>query len=209
MEPMETLDFKKLRKDLYSPKPGVISLVRVPRLHFLMVDGKGDPRTSITCQRAIEALYTTTYTSKFSVRTAWAKDFTVAPLEGLWWSDEMDNFALMRADEWRWTMMIALPDWITSTMVRDAIAAAGVKKPTLDLSGLRREAFAGSLAVQTMYVGPYDEEGPTVSEMHEHYLPDHRLAPHGKHHEIYLGDPRRTAPEKLRTILRQPVKRLR
>ena len=205
---METVDFKKRYKELYSPKPGTFSQVKVPKMTYLMIDGKGDPRTSVEYQHAIEALYSVSYTLKFTSKKELAKDYTVAPLEGLWWSDDMGNFTAMNTGEWRWTMMIMLPEWIPSKMLKEAVATVALKRPTLDLSGIRREALTEGLCVQTMHVGPYDAEGPTITELHTRYLPDNKLVPNGKHHEIYLSDPRRSAPEKLKTIMRQPVKRV-
>jgi hypothetical protein len=130
------------------------------------------------------------------------------PLEGLWWADDMSTFLSRKKDEWSWTMMILQPDWIGQAMVDAAIAKARGKLGEPPAS-LRLERLEEGLCVQTMHVGSYDDEGPVLAKLHDEYLPQHGLKETGRHHEIYLGDPRKTAPEKLRTILRQPVQRRR
>jgi hypothetical protein len=180
-------------------------LVDVPELSFLMVDGRGDPNTAVAYREAIEALYSITYRLKFTLKRAPAGlDYAVMPLEGLWWSQADESFASGRKSDWRWTAMILQPDEVTGEMVNDAIQIAERKRPLPAARKLRLERFREGRAAQVMHVGPYSAEAPTIAKLHE-FIADQGLSLTGKHHEIYLGDPRRAAPEKLRTIVRQPV----
>src|SRR5690606_8597510 len=134
------------------------------------------------------------------------RDYAVPPLEGLWWAEDMDSFTVARdKSAWDWTMMIMQPEWITGAMFEAACQAAGKGKELAALPGLRLEAYDEGLSVQIMHVGSYDDEAPVLHRLHHEFLPAQGYQPAGKHHEIYLGDPRRTAPEKLKTVLRQPV----
>lgn len=202
-------DFKVLYKDFYGPKKGEFSQVKLPKLNYLMIDGKGDPNTSKDYVAAIETLYAVSYTLKFFSKNELDHDYTVPPLEGLWWADKdkMDAFVTAKKSDWKWTMMIMVPDWITKAQVKTAIAAAKAKKPEVRDDQLRLESLTEGLCVQIMHIGPYSEEGPTLAKLHGEYMPEHGLTFNGKHHEIYLGDPRKTAPAKLKTVLRQPVKK--
>ena len=172
-----------------------------------MIDGKGDPNTSKEYAHAIQVLYSVSYTLKFMCKNELDKDYGVPPLESLWWAKNMKDFQSGKKENWQWTAMIMLPDWIPASMVKSAIASARERKTDLDFSKLRVEPFAEGLSVQIMYVGPYKDEGPVITQMHEQYLPENKLIPNGKHHEIYLGDPRKSEPSKLKTIIRQPVKK--
>ena len=177
----------------------------MPELSFLMVDGRGDPNTAVAYREAIEALYSITYRLKFTLKRAPAGlDYAVMPLEGLWWSQAEESFASGRKSDWRWTAMILQPDEVTGEMVNDAIQLAERKRPLPAARKLRLERFREGRAAQVMHVGPYSAEAPTIAKLHE-FIADQGLSLTGKHHEIYLGDPRRAAPEKLRTIVRQPV----
>jgi hypothetical protein len=179
--------------------------VEVPEMAFLMVDGSDDPNTSEEYADAVEALYAVSYTVKFSVKKGPdGIDFKVMPLEGLWWSDDMTDFLEGRREAWKWTMMIAQPEVATPARVEDAIAEAGRKKDLPALGRFRFDRFHEGLCAQTMHVGPYSAERPTIEALHG-FIADEGYERRGKHHEIYLGDPRRTAPERLRTIIRQPV----
>ncbi|QJR20536.1 hypothetical protein HKM20_06535 [Pelagibacterium halotolerans] len=181
-------------------------VVEVPTTRFLMIDGHGDPNVVAAYRQAIETLYGVAYALKFASRTQLGRDYTVPPLEGLWWAADLASFAAREKDKWDWTMMIMVPDWIGPAMIASTIETVRKKKqpPALDL--LRVEALEEGRAVQVLHIGSYDDEGPVLARMHEDYIPDNGWVPTGKHHEIYLGDPRKTAPEKLRTILRQPIK---
>ncbi|MGE0500027.1 MAG: GyrI-like domain-containing protein [Rhizobiaceae bacterium] len=202
----EKVDFKKSMKELWQPPAGRFVLVEAPSMQFLMVDGKGDPNVSTDYKRAVEWLYSVSYPLKFMSRNELGRDYGVMPLEGLWWADDMTTFATREKAKWSWTMMIMQPDWITPAMFEAAVAKAGGKLGERP-SSLRLERYDEGLAVQTMHVGSYDDEGPVLKTLHEEFLPANGLAVTGKHHEIYLSDPRRTAPEKLKTVLRQPVRR--
>ena len=189
---------------LYGPPVGRPVVVNVPEMAFLMIDGEGDPNTARQYQDALEALFSASYTLRFAVKKSCGFEYRVSPLEGLWWSDDPNDFQAGRKSNWRWTAMIRQPDEVTREEVDAAIAAAGVRKPLPALSWIRFGRFNEGECAQVMYMGPYSAEGPAIKRLHEFIAASgYRLA--GKHHEIYLGDPRRAAPEKLRTVIRQPV----
>jgi hypothetical protein len=199
---MSVLDLKKERKDLYSPPAKDVSFVDVPEMRFLMIDGQGDPNTAESYKHAIEALFTVSYTLKFMCKKAGEPDYAVMPLEGLWWTDG-EGFDYGHKDAWRWTMMIAQPDFVMAEQIEAAIAQAEAKKDLPALAKLRFEAFREGPSAQIMYVGPYADEGPTIERVHA-AIRERGCRLSGKHHEIYLGDSRRSAPEKLKTVIRQP-----
>mgnify|MGYP001828308090 CR=1 FL=1 len=201
---MAKIDFKKEFKHLYSPTKGKFSIVDVPAMNFLMVDGVGYPVDNPAYEQALGALYGISYGLKF-VSKAQGKDYVVPPLEGLWWMEDMSKFSMEKKDEWEWTMMIMLPEWVTRNMVDTTIADVTQKKDLPALEKLRFESYHEGLSVQTFYVGPYSEEGPTIASMHAHVEAE-GFSLRGKHHEIYLNDARKTAPEKLKTVIRQPIK---
>lgn len=201
---MQTYDIKRDRTVLYAPKPGDFQIVDVPEMGFLMIDGHGDPNTTAAYREAVEALYKTSYAVRAAAKTSLGRVHTVAPLEGLWSADDLAVFRARDKSAWDWTMMIAQPDWITTEIVDEALVAVRRKQlPALDL--LRFERYQEGRSVQILHVGSYDDESPTLARLHEEYLPANELRPTGRHHEIYLSDPRRTEPAKLKTILRQPV----
>ena len=202
---MAKIDFKKEFKHLYSPTKGKFSIVDVPAMNFLMVDGVGYPVDNPAYEQALGALYGISYGLKF-VSKAQGKDYVVPPLEGLWWMEDMSKFSMEKKDEWEWTMMIMLPEWVTRNMVDTTIADVTQKKDLPALEKLRFESYHEGLSVQTFYVGPYSEEGPTIASMHAHVEAE-GFSLRGKHHEIYLNDARKTAPEKLKTVIRQPIKK--
>ena len=183
------------------------TLVQVPELRFLMIDGHGDPNTSPDYAEAVAALYAVAYTIRFALeRGPAAVDAPVMPLEGLWSTPDMTTFSVEDKASWNWTMMIALPPQATPDVVAGARAAARRKKSLEAINRVREERHAEGLAGQILHRGPYREEGPTVARLHR-FSEEQGCRLTGRHHEIYLGDPRRAAPEKLRTILRQPVAR--
>lgn len=202
---MTTLDLRQMYKHLYTPSKREFSLVDVPALPFLMIDGMGDPNTALAYQEAVNALYSVAYTLKFAFKKERGIDYPVMALEGLWWADDMAQFVLNKRDDWLWTMMIMQPDVVTAADVERAAAEAARKKELPAIKKLRLETFHEGLSVQILHIGPYSAEGPTIARLHQDYLPAHGYLPVGKHHEIYLSDPRRAAPEKWKTILRQPV----
>jgi hypothetical protein len=201
------VDFKKELKELYNPKSGLFSLVEVPKLQYLMVDGQGDPNKVVEYQEAVQALFAVSYTLKFHSKNELGQDYVVPPLEGLWWSDNFDDFRARRKDKWSWTMMIMVPDWLGKEEFKEAVISVRSKKPEIKVERLRLESLNEGLSVQTMHIGPYDEETPTLVKLHDEWLPANGLKETLKHHEIYIGDPRMTPAEKLKTVLRQPVKR--
>ena len=200
------IDFKKELSQIYQPSRKKPVILEIPALNFLMMDGSGNPNTSSEYQQVVEALYGVAYALKFAAKKAWGRDFVVMPLEGLWWGTPMGKhvFTEEDKDKFQWTMMIMQPDFITAEMVEQAIEQVKAKKGLSNLDQLRFESFEEGLAVQILYIGSYDDEGPTITAMHQFAL-DQGYRLRGKHHEVYLSDPRRTSPTKLKTILRHPI----
>jgi hypothetical protein len=203
---MKKLDLRKELKHLYQPSQKSFSLIDVPPMNALMIDGTGDPNTSPEYVRALEWLYALSYTLKFDVRKKLGVDYPVLPSEGLWWAEDMTSFRFERRQDWKWTMLICQPDLVTPELVQDAVPRVVEKRHAIPPSSTRFERFSEGLCIQIMYIGPYSAEGPTIDRMHT-FIRDSGYTPNGKHHEIYLGDPRRTAPEKLKTVVRQPIRK--
>ncbi|MFD2417723.1 GyrI-like domain-containing protein [Amycolatopsis pigmentata] len=199
-------DIKKAHHVLYSAPSNEFTVIDVPELRYIAVDGRGDPNTSTAYANAVEALYRVGYTLKFASKNTLGRDFVVGPLEGLWRADDPTVFLTRSKESWEWTMMISQPDWITGEMVQTAIDTVTRKKHNPALAGVRLLPLTEGTCVQILHIGSYDDETPTLDRLHNHYLPGNGLTFNGDHHEIYLSDPRRTAPAKLKTILRQPVK---
>jgi hypothetical protein len=171
-----------------------------------MVDGEGDPNTSPAFQQAVEALYALSYTLKFSLKKGpQPVDYGVMPLEGLWWADDCRVFHQADKSQWKWTAMILQPEFVTRAQVKAAFDEARRKKNPAALDKVRFETLEEGPSVQVLYTGPFSAEGPTIQRMHD-FIHASGKQLHGKHHEIYLSDLRRTAPEKLKTILRQPMR---
>jgi len=204
---MEKIDFKKTMKGLWLPPAGKFTIIEVPKMRFIKIDGAGDPNVSADYAATVQWLYTLSYTLKFASKKQLGRDYSVAPLEGLWWADDLLDFTRGDKSRWKWTMMIMQPEWITKAMFEEAMASARGKlgEPP---AGVRLEDFDEGLCVQIMHIGPYSAEGPTIARLHGEFLPQNGLTENGHHHEIYIGDPRRTAPEKLKTVIRQPVRRV-
>ena len=201
-------DWKKELKYLYNPSAKLFSLIEVPPLQFLMIDGQGDPNTAAEYSEALAALYPLAYTLKFISKRELDRDYTVPPLEGLWWAADMAVFTVRaNRDAWQWTMMIMTPEWLGREQFERAAVEVRRKKNPVSLDKVRLETFHEGLSVQILHVGPYSAEGPTIARLHGEFLPQNGLVENGNHHEIYLGDPRRTAVEKLKTVLRQPVRK--
>ena len=201
----DKIDFRK-SLDSYQAKRGQFRLLEVPRLSYLMIDGHGDPNTSPAFAEAVEALYPVAYKLKFASKRDLGRDYVVPPLEGLWWAEDMDAFTVLRdKSRWNWTLMIMVPDWIDRPMFDAAVAQAGVKHPPSRLADVRLQSLAEGRCVQTLHVGSFDDEAEVLARMHHQFIPGHDLCMTGRHHEIYLSDFRKIAPERRRTILRQPV----
>ncbi len=201
------IDFKKKFKHLYQPPADEVVIVEVPEMQFLMIDGEGDPNTSQTYQDTFAVLYPVSYTLKFMSK-ANGKDYVVPPPEGLWWAEDMNDFLTGNKEKWKWTMMIMVPDFINKEMVEEAIKKVKEKKPNLPeiFSELRFEKLHEGKCAQIMHIGPYSDEAPTIEKLHAFIEAqggtfDGRVQ---KHHEIYLSDPRRTKPDRLKTVIRQP-----
>jgi hypothetical protein len=203
---LKVLDLKKDLKHLYNPSTKGVVLVDVPEMQFLMIDGMGDPNTAQEYSDAVSALYSMAYTLKFLIRKELGIDYPVMPLEGLWWVEDMRAFSVDKKNDWLWTMMIMQPDIVTLEHFQEALKQVEQKKSYPGLSKIRLERFAEGLAAQIMHIGPYATEKPTVEKIHT-FIQEQSYSLSGKHHEIYLGDPRKAAPEKLKTVVRQPCKK--
>jgi len=199
-------DVKRELRALYAPKNRDWEMLEVPPQRFLAVAGSGDPNTATAYVEAVEALYAVAYTVKFTSKRGGGRDLVVGPLEGLWYADDASVFSARDKAAWSWTMMISQPDWVSDTQIEEAVTAARTKKkalPALDL--LRIERLDEGLCAQLLHVGSYDDEAPALARLHGEVLPRAGLREGGRHHEVYLGDPRKVAPQKLRTVVRQPV----
>lgn len=201
---MPPYDVKRELKDFYAPKNREWALVEVPPQQFVAIDGVGDPNTAPAYARAVEALYAVAYTVKFASKRA-GRDFVVGPLEGLWWAPDPSVFTARAKESWHWRMMISQPDWVSAEQLKEAVEAALAKKKLPTIAHVRHETLHEGTCAQVLHIGSYDDETPLMTTLHEEYLPARGLTPAGLHHEVYLGDPRRTEPAKLRTVLRQPV----
>ncbi len=201
-------DLKKQFPNLYSPSrdPHILD---IPDMWFFMVDGTGYPGDNPLYQEAMQLLYGVSYTLKMSVMKPAGKDYVVPPLEGLWWADDMEVFTesyLERKDEWKWTSMIRIPDFVDEEQIVKALKLFKEKKKPENFNKIRYELYSEGTVVQVLHLGPFSEEGPIIANMHR-YAEERDYLLHNKHHEIYLSDPRRTKPEKLRTVIRQPIRK--
>ena len=209
---MTKIDLKKKYKHLYLPPAKKVGVVDVPPLNFIMVDGQIEEGIQVAeskaFQEAVTALYGLAYTLKFTSKLQKVDpiDFTVMALEGLWWS-ETGEFSLEKTGDWLWTIMIMQPEHITDEMFQEAREEVKRKKGESEaLSQARFETFHEGLSVQIMHIGPYSEEPATIERMIA-FAEENGYEMRGKHHEIYIGDPRRSKPENLKTVLRHPVKK--
>lgn len=202
---LRKIDFKKELKQLYSGKPGVQSVVEVPAMNFLMIDGEGSPAGE-EYMNAVQALYPVAYALKFMCKKELEQDYVVPPLESLWWMEDMTKFSADKKDEWLWRAMIMQPGFVTEEMFKRAVEQVRKKKNPKSLERLRFEGYAEGRAAQVMYIGPYAEEEPTIKKLHSFIRENggELKADTKHHHEIYISDPRRVEPSKLKTIIRQP-----
>lgn len=201
---MGKVDYKVLLAPFYKTPAREVREVTVPTLSYLMVDGAGDPNTSPAYREAVEALFSASYAVKFArKRSSTPQDYAVMPLEGLWWAEDHSVFELNDRGAWKWTMMILQPPVVEASHVQAGIEAVGRKKNLPALSRLRFEEFTEGRCAQTLHIGPFSEEGPTIRRVHDFIQA--RGALRGKHHEIYLSDVRRADPRKWKTIIRQPM----
>jgi hypothetical protein len=202
---MKKLDLRKEFKSLLTPPSKSVVTVHVPRCQFLMIDGQGDPNTSPLFQESIQALYALSYGLKFTLKKEKAVDYPVMPIEGLFSGEGVEWFKANRQD-WRWTLMILQPGVVTKTWVERIRALTLEKGKAPAAARVRFEPYREGRSVQIMHIGPYSAEAPTIARLHD-YMRAQGWIPNGRHHEIYLGDPRRSAPEKLRTVVRQPIRK--
>ena len=201
---LEKLDLKKRYKELYSAKAEPC-LVEVPELHRIAVDGQGDPNDESVFGAALEVLYAAAYGLKFSLKKKRGLDWGVMPLEGDWWSTDLSTFSMDAKKDWFWTLSIVQPAEVAEAEVLEALDEVRRKKPGNSFAaGLRFEHKSAHEAAHILHLGPYEAEPPTIARLHA-FIADQGLTMAGEHREIYLGDPRKSAPEKLKTIIRQPV----
>jgi hypothetical protein len=202
---MSKIDYKKELAYLYQPSAKQVVVVEVPPMNFLRINGTGDPNTSEAFKQGIEALFSVSYALKFIVKkSAVAVDYGVLPLEGLWWAEDMAQFNIDDKHNWLWTIQIMQPKYVTAILVEQALAQTQKKKSLPALPLLRFETVTEGRAAQILHIGPFAAEKPTVDKVHAYITAQgHHLM--GKHHEIYLNDFTKTAPEKLKTIIRQPL----
>ena len=201
------IDFKKELKHLYKPSEKEVVVVDVSSMNFLMIDGIGNPNTSQEYKEAVETLYAVSYALKFMIKKGeTAIDYGVMPLEGLWWVDDMTKFSIENKDVWKWTSMIMQPKYATVDLFEQAFEQVKKKKNPPAISKIRFESFSEGLSVQIMHIGPFSAEGPTIEKIHI-FTKENDYELRGKHHEIYLNDPRKIAPEKMKTIIRQPIQK--
>jgi len=201
------IDFKKELKHLYKPSEKEVRIVDIPSMNFLMIDGVGNPNTSQEYTDAVETLYAVSYALKFIIKKGeTAIDYGVMPLEGLWWVDDMAKFSIENKDVWKWTSMIMQPTYVIVDLVEQAVEQVKKKKNPSAISKLRFESFSEGLSVQIMHIGPFSAEGLTIEKIHI-FAKENDYELRDKHHEIYLNDPRKIAPEKMKTIIRQPIQK--
>ncbi len=216
---MSKLDLKKELKHLYLPSVRKVVIVDVPEMQFIMIDGRilaGEtPETSTEFEQAIGALYGLSYTLKFmsKLREENPIDYTVMALEGLWWTEkmtadsELGTFDFDPDNDWLFTLMMLQPEHISSEMYEEALGQVEEKRPNPALKKARLENFDEGFSMQIMHKGPYAEEPQTIEKMLA-FARENGYRLRGKHHEIYIGDPRRAKPENLKTVLRQPIERI-
>ena len=196
------LDLKKVYRELYTASATEVSEVVVPPFQILALEGKGDPNTSASFKKAIEVLYALSYTLKFMYKKQ-GKDYAVMPIEGLWWAEDMSDFLTEKKDNWFWNLFIVQPDFVTKDEYLKAVQSVKEKKHLDLVEQVSFENFSEGTAAQILHVGPFSTEEENIQKIHD-YIQQHGYTLQGKHHEIYLSDSRKTAPEKLKTIIRQP-----
>ena len=206
MPAKKKLDYKKEFPDLYKPSLKTPVIIKIPEMMFFMIDGIGDPNTAQEYKDAVETLYNISYALKMKVikKETPSKDYVVPPLEGLWYMPKMEKWSMEDKTKWEWTMMIRIPDFVKDSQIKKAMKIVKETKNPPSFSKLRYELYNEGICVQIMYLGAYDEEPPTIKKIHQ-FAEKNGYNLNGHHHEIYLSDPRRVEPERLKTILRQPI----
>ena len=204
---MTKVNLIKEFKNFYNPSSKEVSAIDVPEMNFLMIDGVGNPNTAQAYKDAVEAIYSVSYALKFMVKKGESGiDYGVMPLEGLWWADDMSQFSVDNKDIWKWTSMIMQPEYVTKGLFNQAMEQVKKRKSLPALPKLRFEGFHEGMAIQIMHIGPYSAEGPTIGRLHKS-IKENGYELTGKHHEIYLTDPQRSAPDKMKTVIRQPIRK--
>lgn len=202
---MLRIDFKKEYKSLYHPSDKEAVLIKVPPMNYLMVDGAGNPNTAREFKDAVKVLYGLSYALKFQLKKMGTANYMVMPLEGLWWTDRMSEFNMNDKEKWKWTLMIMQPGFVTEDLFKGTLEQVKVKKDLPDLDMIRLSSLDEGMSAQIMHVGPYSTEEATIEKLHS-FIKEKGCLPNGKHHEIYLSDPRRTNPDRMKTVIRQPVR---
>lgn len=201
-------DYKKIFKELYSQSEKEISILEVPRFNYLMIKGSGNPNTSKEYEDAVQALFSVSYGIKFMIKKSELKiNYGVMPLEGLWWTEDMKDFSIYNKDIWKWCAMIMQPDVVTENYVSKALDEIAKKKQLNSLSKIEYKEHEEGIVAQIMHIGPYADEAPTIERLHS-FIDEKGYKLKGLHHEIYLNDPRKCAPEKMKTIIRQPIEKI-
>ncbi|MCM1988967.1 GyrI-like domain-containing protein [Oceanirhabdus seepicola] len=202
---MDKIDFKKEFKELYKASSKQVQIVNVPKLNYLKIDGMGNPNTAQEYKDAVEALFSLSYTVKFMIKKgSMGIDYGVMPLQGLWYHDNMELFSQERKEEWKWTSLIMQPEFVDKELIDEAVDQVKKKKDLSSIDKIKFESLDEGLVAQIMHIGPYSEEMPTIEKLHN-FIEENGYIKVGNHHEIYLSDPRKAAPENLKTILRQPI----
>ena len=202
---MTKLDLKKHHRELFNPPKHAFVEVTPPTMSFVKADGSGNPNTAAAYRIAVEWLYGVSYAMKFAAKDKLARDYVVPPLEALWWSDDAGSFTRREKDRWQWTVMIMAPDFVTESIFEAAVTKTLLKRNDRP-SSLRFEPYTEGRSLQILHIGSYDDEGPVLARLHDDVMPGLGVTFNGPHHEIYLSDPRKVEPSRLRTILRQPIR---
>lgn len=205
---MEKIDYKRQLKHLYSPSNKIINMVDVPIMKFLTIDSEADSDMDKSFKESAEALIRLSYTIKFIIKKSdFGIDYISMPLEGIWWNGSGKLPSIEDKSKLRWTLCIMQPDFITEDIFQEGIEKTRKKKSLPYLDKVKMDYFEEGLSLQIMHIGPYSEENETIERL-QAYLEVNGYELNGRYHEIYLGDPRRARPENLKTIIRQPIKRI-
>lgn len=202
---MKKFDYSKDLKEFYKPSPKEVTIANIPTMHFLKIDGQGNPNNSEQFSKSVKALFALSYAIKFYIKKNIEMDYRVFPLEGLWWAEDMSEFSVDKKDDWKWTLMIAQPKEVNEKIIEEQRTNVIQKKDLDFLKLLRYEPYYEGQVAQIMHIGPFSEEGPSVEKVHR-FLDQINGKRSAKHHEIYLSDIRRADPAKWKTIIRQPFK---
>ncbi len=201
---MDVEAFHDRIKELYLPPSNEFTLIDVPEIRYAVIDGEGDPGGEES-QAAVKWLYAIVHMVKPIVKARMGKNFVEPPLECLCWTNDGEDFVQRSTGKLKWRMMVVFIDWITQPQFEEAVAAVAVKRGPAPTS-LRLETMNEGKAVQILHVGDYGEITRICDQLYHEYLPANKLTPNGCYHEIYLNDPNRTAPQKRKVVIRQPVK---